>query len=85
MEMYPTTPVEDASITPDNRRTACIVDGCVCKDSRVLSYRRLGFVKAMRPDATPVRDTATLDIVDFGPVEPDRVAQRLAAIASGNL
>jgi len=32
---------------PTQQRTACLVDGCSCKDARIISMRRVAFVASL--------------------------------------
>jgi hypothetical protein len=56
--------IEIVEATETRLRGACLISGCTCKDSRIVSYRRAAFFAAMarRSGQTAVRVVA---------VEPD--------------
>ena len=47
--------IEIVDATGARARGACLVSGCTCKDSRIVSYRRAAFFAARGPSLRPDR------------------------------
>jgi hypothetical protein len=46
-------------VTVESRRTgACLVDGCACKDARIVSHRRAAFFAALAQQTGQTADRA---------------------------